>query len=375
MSLRRTIVEVDTDTLNVTEFCRVHGVSTWFFWDLRRRHAAEGEAALEPKSRAPKRVANKTPADIEDAIVAKRKELLDASLECGPDTIAWHLRNLEGVPSPSTIWRILTARGFIVADPSKAPKTAGRRFAMERANESWQLDDTGWELADGTEIKILNIIDDCTRLLIDSVAMVSCTGAAALKTVLDAGVRVGLPARFQSDNAKAFREALAAALADLGIAAAHSRPFHPQTNGKVERFHQTLKKHLRGLPAAETIAELQAQLDTFRHIYNHERPHRSLGRRTPAHVWDETPKAGPADRPLTARTTVTHSTVTKGIAKADRYQITIGATHNGEEATAALTGSTCHVFVDGRLVRDLTVDPTRTRQTLHHRRGRPTRLP
>lgn len=376
MSLRRTIVEVDLGTLNVTEFCREHGVSTWFFYNERRKHAADPDAPLEPKSRAPKRVANKTVPEIEDAIVAKRKELADASLECGPATIAWHLRHLAGVPSESTIWRILKDRGSIVADPSKAPKTAGRRFEMERANESWQLDDTGWDLADGTEAKILNVLDDCSRLLPASVAMATCTGAHALGVVLDAGQELGLPERVQSDNAKAFRDILVPALAELGVAAARSRPHHPQTNGKVERFHQTLKKHLRGLPRAATIAHLQAQLDRFRHIYNHQRPHRSIGRRTPAQAWAQAPKSGPADRPLTAPTTVTRSTVKYGMANAaNRYQITIGATHNGAEATAVLTGTTCHVFVNAHLVRKLTIDPARSHQPLHDRPGRPTRLP
>src|SRR5689334_13206617 len=122
MSLRRLVVEVDVDSLNVAQFCRDHAISTWFFWDLRRRYAAEGEVALEPRSRAPKRVANKTPVAIEDLVVAKRKELDDAGLDAGPATIRFHLRRVKGVPSEATIWRILSARGFIVADPSKAPK-------------------------------------------------------------------------------------------------------------------------------------------------------------------------------------------------------------------------------------------------------------
>src|SRR3954469_5522635 len=83
MSLRRTIVEIDPATLNVTRFCRDHGISTWFFWDLRRRFAREGEAVLEPKSRAAHRVANKTPVEVEDEIVRKRKELVDAGLDAG----------------------------------------------------------------------------------------------------------------------------------------------------------------------------------------------------------------------------------------------------------------------------------------------------
>ena len=87
MSLRRLIAELDTSTVNVTEFCRQHGISTWFFWELRRRFAAEGEAGLEPRSRAAHRVANKTPASVEDLIVAKRKELTDAGLDAGAGSI------------------------------------------------------------------------------------------------------------------------------------------------------------------------------------------------------------------------------------------------------------------------------------------------
>ena len=82
MSLRRAIVEANTRELNVTEFCRCHGVSTWFFWELRRRYAVEGDVVLTPKSRAPHHPAGRTPADVEDAIVAKRKELDDAGLDC-----------------------------------------------------------------------------------------------------------------------------------------------------------------------------------------------------------------------------------------------------------------------------------------------------
>src|SRR5260221_13151582 len=117
MRVRRLVVQVDVDGLNVTRFCAGHGISTWLFYELRRRHAC-GET-IEPRSRAPRRVANRTASDVEDAVVALRKELVDAGLDAGPATIWWHLRarDFEPVPSESTIWRILKARGLIVADP------------------------------------------------------------------------------------------------------------------------------------------------------------------------------------------------------------------------------------------------------------------
>jgi transposase InsO family protein len=369
MALRRTIVALDTDELNVTDFCRQHGISTWFFWDLRRRFRVEGEVVLEAKSRAPQRVANKTSATVEDAIVAKRKELEEAGLDAGAASIVFHLHDLHGVPSEATAWRILKARGFITPEPNKAPKHAHRSFTAERANDCWQLDDTTWELADTTPVKILNVIDDHSRLLVASAAMGACTGAAALLAVAEAAVALGWPARFLSDNAKAFRHVLAEALAPMGIRAGHSRPYHPQTNGKVERFHKTLKRWLARQPRAATVEELQDQLDAFRHIYNHERPHRSLDRRFPAEVWAVAPKSGPAAHPLDTPTlVVAKRTGAKGIFEVGRrYQINLGAAHAGEPAIAVITGVSCHVFIDGRLVRQLTLDPTRRSQPLRPR--------
>jgi transposase InsO family protein len=372
MSVRRLIVEVDVDGLNVREFCVQHGVSTWFFYDLRRRWARDGEAALVPKSRAPKRVWNKTDTDVEDLIVAQRKHLKDLGLDYGPEEVAAALAGwVAKVPSPATIYRILKTRGFIVAEPRKAPKGSGRRFSAARANECWQLDDTAWELADGTAVKILNVIDDHSRLLVASTAMAVCTGAAALAAVAEAATTLGWPERFLSDNASGFRYVLAEALRPLGVAARHSRPYHPQTNGKVERFHQTEQKWLAAQPHAETLAELQGLLDLYRHYYNHHRRHRGIARRTPAQVWNLAPKAGPADRPLRPPSTLHRSRVSNGTVGVPRYVISVGATYNHDTALTIITGVDCHVFIDGHLVRHLTIDPTRRVQPLHSRPGRP----
>lgn len=373
MSIRRLIVEIDPSTINVTEFCAQHGVSTWFFYDLRRRHAAEGDTALEPRSRAPRRVANKTPDDVEDAIVAERKRLVDAGLDAGAESIRFWLRDLPRLPSTSTIWRILVDRGFIVPEPRKAPKGSGRRFQADRANECWQIDDTSWALADGTGVKIFNTLDDCSRLAAACKAMWTCTGASSLDALAAAAQTFGWPERVQSDNAKAFREIVAEALAELGVDTRHSRPSHPQTNGKVERFHQTQKRWLAKQPPAATLDDLQAQLDWFRDFYNHQRPHRSLDRATPAHTWTLTPKAGPADRPLGLPTTIHTGTVTENgtLNAGHRYKISLGAAYRHQRALTVITGRHCHVFIDGRLVRRLTLDPTRWFQPLYDRPGHP----
>lgn len=372
MSVRRLVVEVDLDGLNVSRFCAEHGISTWFFYDLRKRHG-RGES-IEPRSRAPHTVPNRTPERIEDRVVEKRKELTDNGLDNGPATIRWHLEQdgLEPVPSEATIWRILTDRGLIVPAPNKAPKHAGIRFVAARANESWQLDDTGWALADGTAVKILNVIDDHSRLLVASVATRTVTGASALAVLADAAVTLGWPARFQSDNAAMFRFVLADALAELGIAARHSRPGHPQCNGKVERLHQTVQRWLGKQPAAATIPELQIQLDVFRWIYNHERPHRSLNRQRPADVWTAAPKSGPANRPLGATSRLYNGIVHGGYLRlGDRYRISVGTKYHRQPAIAIVTGLNCHVFVNAKLARALTLNPDRVDQPLYDRPGRP----
>lgn len=376
MSVRRLIVGVELDGLNVTEFCREHGISTWFFYQVRKRYAAEGEAALEPRSRAPKRVANRTPGWIEDVIVDLRKGRDDAGLDAGPATIWFHLRaRLPAevtVPSESTIWRILTRRGFITPQPNKAPKHAYRAFAAERANECWQLDDIDWELGDGSEVKIVTLIDDCTRLCPGLSAVVTVNAEAAFAAFSTAAEQWGWPERFLSDNATAYKYTLAAAVGALGVDHRHGRSHHPQTQGKVERFHQTLQKWLRARPRAATLDELQTQLDTFRDTYNNHRPHRAIGRKTPATVYARTPKSGPTDRPLGAPTSIHRVTVHGGVCHVNkRYSITIGAVHNAKQATVVITGLSCHIFIAGRLVRHLQLDPTRRYQALYDRPGKP----
>ena len=368
MSLRLLIVEVDTKSLNVTRFCAEHGISTWFFYDLRRRYAAGGLAALEAQSRAPHRVANRTPDLVEDAIVALRKELTDAGLDAGPATIGYHLEQRRGrpVPSGATIWRILHRRGFVTPDPSKRPRPPVRRFSAERANECWQNDDTAWELVDLTIVKIINTLDDCSRVLVASRAVPTCTAEAVFDTLTGAAQDWGWPERMLWDNAKA-HHALTDTLAALGIGTRHPRPYHPQTCGKIERFHRTLKQWLAARDRASSIAELQAQLDEFRSYYNTQRPHRSIGRKVPTQVWHATPKSGPAGHALDTPTKIRHITVaTNGtVSIGQRYMIIIGRAHAGSAATLVTTGLTCHIFIHGRLTRTLTLDPTRRVQPIN----------
>ena len=124
---------------------------------------------LDPPSRRPRRSPTRIADQHEDAVVALRKELIDLGVDAGPATIHWHLEQ-RGLPAPSTatIWRILKARGFVTPQPHKRPKSSYTRFEAELPNERWQADVTHWALADGTDVEILNIIDDHSRLCVES---------------------------------------------------------------------------------------------------------------------------------------------------------------------------------------------------------------
>jgi len=273
MSLPRLVItSVYVEGRNKSEVAREYGVSRRWVQKLAARYEAEGEAAFEPRSRRPRRSPQRVSQELEDQIVALRKTLAEEGLDAGAATIAVHLTRRNGsAPAVSTIWRVLTRRGFVTPQPRKRPKASHTRFAADQPNERWQLDITHWQLADGASAEILNIIDDHSRLLTASAALTVYKAADVVTVFRQAAARHGLPASMLSDNGAVFtgkprghgKVALETELAALHITFRHSRAYHPQTCGKVERYHQTLKKWLTRQPPAATIADLQAQLDWF----------------------------------------------------------------------------------------------------------------
>ena len=380
MSLRRAIALMDVESVNVAAFCRDHMVSRDRFYEIRRRYQEEGDAGLEPRSRAPHTIANRTSALMEDLIVTWRKQLDDDGLDAGAETIKWHL-TASGVDAPgvSTIWRILTRRGFIDPDPSKAPHTTWKRFTAEFVNEMWQTDATHTQLADGTEVDIVNIIDDHSRTCTGSRAINGpTTGPDAWDTFVEAVDTYGLPTSLLSDNGPPFTSTLFTGnLAAIHVKTANSRPFHPQTCGKVERFHQTLKKWLAARDKPATVDELQQLLDIFVDIYNNKRPHRGIGRRIPTDVFNTSPKIGPDTYSALDETTVHHNTVDRSgrVEIPGPASITVGAAYTAQPATTIRTGNHAHVFINHKLIRELTINPTQRSQPLYQQPGRPTSPP
>lgn len=254
---------------------------------------------------------------VQNRIIQLRHQLTDEGLDAGPVTIARHLGQ-EGhpVPSTSTIRRILHAAGLINLEPKKRPKSSFVRFQADQPNETWQSDFTHWALADGTDIEILNWLDDHSRLLLSATAHNVVTGGLVVDTFTATINKYGAPASTLTDNGLVYtarfrgsRNAFEYLLADLGIQQKNGHPYHPQTQGKIERFHQTLKFWLNKQPPAGTISELQTQLHRFRTIYNKQRPHRSLPGITPARAYAATIKATPAGQPRSAHYRVRHDTI------------------------------------------------------------------
>ncbi len=250
----------------VNDVCAAHGISRSWLYELIARYREHGEAGLEPCSKRPRSSPTRLPGVVEDEIVALRKSLAEEGFDAGPQTIQVHLlRRRRGraravVPSVATIWRVLARRGFIAPQPQKRPKSSWRRFQAELPNECWQADTTHWALADGTDVEILNILDDHSRLLVASRAFATTKAADVVETFHLAAVTWGYPASMLTDNGAIFTAesrngscAIELELIRLGIDYKHSRPYHPQTCGKVERFHQTLKRWLAKQPAAVTL--------------------------------------------------------------------------------------------------------------------------
>jgi transposase InsO family protein len=321
---------------------------------------------------------------VEELVVRLRKELADGGLDHGATTIQWHLGQRpemprrRRVPSVATIHRILVRRGLVEPTPQKRPKSSWRRFEAPAPNEWWQIDAMDWVIATG-QVKVINVVDDHSRLAARSRAVQHATGQEAWTTFSQAAQYWGFPAGCLSDNGlvfsgklRGFEVLFEAQLRAAGVRPFTGRPYHPQTTGKVERFQQTLKKWLPRQPLAADLIELQAQLDEFCRLYNHQRPHQGIGRQTPISRWQATTAATAATEPLEAPTwprRQRHAIVKDhGTLRLDELHINLGVEWAGCDATVITDGSHATVFIDDQLIRHLRIDPTRRYQPS----GRPT---
>jgi transposase InsO family protein len=383
MSLARLVVTAVTlEGRTKSEVARDYGLSRRWVHELVRRFEAEGEQGLEPRSRRPRRSPHRIAEDLEQAIIELRKHLADQGLDAGAHTIAFHLERTHGhAPAVSTIWRVLSRRGFVTPQPQKRPRSSFVRFEADMPNERWQADTTHWHVADGTDVEILNAIDDHSRLLVASVVRTTFKAADVVAVFHDAAGRHGFPASVLTDNGAVFtaaprgggRCAIELECDQLGIRLVHSSPYHPQTCGKVERFHQTLKRWLAKQAAAGGLPDLQADLDRFNAYYNAERPHRALGRRTPLEAFTARPRATPSGIAAPAHVRIRRDRIDSSGAITLRHDsrlhhIKIGRRFAGTRIVMLVAGLDVRVLSeDGELIRELQLDPTRSYQPIDRR--------
>jgi transposase InsO family protein len=379
---RLVITAVTVEKRPVGEVARAYGVARSWIYTLLARYRAEGDAAFEPRSRRPK----SSPSAIADATVALiielRKELSGQGLDAGPDTIAWHLARHHRVRvSAATVARYLARHGLVVPEPRKRPKSSYIRFQAAQPNECWQADFTHYPLAHRTGTEILTWLDDHSRLALRVTAWNRVTGPIVLAEFRAAVAAYGAPASTLTDNGMVFttrlsgrrggRNSFEHELRRLGVKQKNGKPNHPQTQGKVERFQQTLKNWLAAQdPQPATLAQLQALLDAFSSYYNTRRPHKSLpGRATPAAAYAARPKATPGDRSADThdrvRTDKIGSTGTVTLRHGGKlYHIGVGRAHAGTEIL--LLVQDLHVRIvaaaTGELLRELTLNPNRNYQ-------------
>jgi transposase InsO family protein len=357
----------------IGELAAANGVSRSWLYKVLARYRREGPAGLVPRSRRPHRSPTRISDLWEDEIVALRKELSDFGTDAGAETIHYHLAQRHPVvPSVPTIWRVLRARGFVTHQPHKRPKSSWKRFVADFPNECWQADVTHVEIADSMVLEVLNVIDDHSRLCVASRAFVWVKGADVVRSLHNAAGTWGYPENLLTDNGMVFSTqkrhdtagAVELELLALGIGTKHSRPYHPQTCGKIERFHQTLKKFLAKQDPAATKKQLQSQLDRFVAYYNEVRPHRGIGRRTPLSVFEAREKAYPRGPKIdVGGYRVRRDKVDKGGSVTLRYQgrlhhIGVGRAYKGWRVILLVAGRDVQIVgPDGSPLRRLTLNP------------------
>ena len=393
MTLNRLLItSVVVENRPVRDVAAQYGVSESWLFELLTRYKAEGEAAFEPRSRRPHSVPTTTPTETINLILELREKLTATGLDAGPDTIKWHLEHHHStVVSRATISRYLSRHGLVLAEPKKKPKSSYLRFAAAMPNETWQSDFTHYRLRrpdgrPGADTEILTWLDDCSRYALSVTAHHRVTGPIVLRTFREAVAEHGIPASTLTDNGMVFttrlshgkrgagtRNGLETELRRLGIIQKNGKPNHPQTQGKVERFQQTMKKWLRGQDEQPTtIDDLQAFLDAFVEEYNDHRPHRSLDHRaTPATVYTSRPKATPStgERAEDTHDRVRHDKVDKAGKitwryHGEMYSIGIGRAHTGTRVIVLAQDLEIRIIdaATGELIRELVLDTSKRYQ-------------
>lgn len=364
---------------SVAEVCRRRGISRETFYVYQRRYLEEGPAGLEARSRKPR----VSPAQIDAALEAEICTLRRRHPKWGARRIrAELLRAGLEAPAISTVHQALRRNFLVAAQPPRKPK-ARLRFEREAANDLWQIDATQVKLADGSPVWIVDCVDDHARFMVAALACPTPTGEAAWACFLEASAEYGLPRQVLSDNQVTFtgrlygfEVAFERRLRELGVRMINAAPAHPQTLGKLERLHRTLKEWLADEAPAQDLAELQTLLDRFRAHYNHERPHQAIGDRTPAERYTAVPPPNPgppgpaADEPTYPPGSIIRAVAPNGVFAFRANHINIGSRYAGARVRIIEAGELVHVYYRDELIRTLAPNPDNRYQRLGKHRSK-----
>lgn len=280
------IARAKEDGANIAAACREFGISRKTGYKWLQRFESGGIEALADRSRRPKCSPKKTPQLSEQAVL----DLREAHPAWGGRKLHARLRTkgVVEVPAPSTITAIL--RRHHKLDPAESIKhTAFKRFERSSPNELWQMDFKGHFAAGNGRCHPLTLLDDHSRFALCLDAYDNERGETVQSALTRLFQCYGLPERILcdngspwGDNAESRHTWLTVWLLRVGVKVSHGRPYHPQTQGKEERFHRTLESEVVSRHSFDDLAQCQAHFDRWRRIYNHERPHEAIGLKTPA---------------------------------------------------------------------------------------------
>lgn len=303
MSLRKEFVMLaGREDVNVSELCRRFGISRKSGYKWLIRHKLEGDPGLSDIPRRPRNSPKQTEKTVERLVLSLR----DEHPAWGGRKIKRRLEDMghEGLPSPSTMTQILRRNQRL--DPAESAKhTPWQRFEHDAPNRLWQMDFKGHFAMRLGRCHALTALDDHSRFALILTACSNERGETVRACLTEAFRRYGLPERMTMDNGSPWGSdtehpytPLTAWLILLGIRVGHSRPYHPQTQGKDERFHRTLEAEaLRG-QAFSDLEHCQRRFDEWRGVYNLQRPHQALGMATPASRYVPSPRTFPDTLPV-----------------------------------------------------------------------------
>jgi transposase InsO family protein len=297
MSLRQEFLALaQNEGVNFSELCRRFGISRKTGYKWRRRYREKGVTGLADRSRRPQHSPKRSSSGIEEKVLAVRDEY-----GWGARKIKTYLeRGSEGRLAKSTVHAILLRHERVTHAP-EATVGPYRRFEHERPNEVWQMDYKGHYLLGNRErCHPLTVIDDHSRYALCLKACRNERTATVQDQLTAVFRRYGLPERMLMDNGPPWGSCLlhqftplTVWLLRLGIAVSHGRPYHPQTQGKDERFHRSLKAEVLAQRVFADFERMQYRFDEWRHCYNHVRPHEALDMQVPASRYQPSPRSFP----------------------------------------------------------------------------------